>query len=107
MLEEIVHPGALDSRAQIAEDLHEMKEQLRKQVARLRELRIKKVEEPGTLFFLDTALESYHLNANFRCLLRPGGHGPAQRRRYDGCLDGSDYIHAIYRSAFRHVQDVV
>ncbi len=48
LLEEIVYPGALESRAQIAEELGEMKEQLKKQVARLRELRVKKVEEPGT-----------------------------------------------------------
>ncbi len=47
LLEEIVHPGALESRGQIAEDLTEMREQLRKQVARVRELRVKKVEEPG------------------------------------------------------------
>ena len=47
LLEEIVHPGALESRAQIAEEVSEMRDQLRKQVQRLRELRIKKVEEPG------------------------------------------------------------
>ena len=43
-------PGALESRAQIAEEINEMREQLRKQLSRIRELRIKKVEEPGTLF---------------------------------------------------------
>ena len=42
-----MHPGALESRAQVAEDLGEMREQLRKQLARIRELRVKKVEEPG------------------------------------------------------------
>ena len=42
-----MYPGALDSRTQIAEDLNEMREQLRKQLARIRELRVKKVEEPG------------------------------------------------------------
>jgi elongator complex protein 1 len=47
LLTEIIHPAALDSRTQIAEDLNEMREQLRKQLARIRELRIKKVEEPG------------------------------------------------------------
>ena len=52
MLTEIVHPGALDTRAQIEEDLTEMKEQLQKQLTRLRELRLKKLEEPGsTIFF--------------------------------------------------------
>lgn len=44
-----MHPASLESRAQISEDLTEMREQLRKQVARLRELRIRKVEEPGKL----------------------------------------------------------
>lgn len=47
LLEEIVYPSALESRAQIAEEIGEMKDQLRKQVQRLRELRVKKVEEPG------------------------------------------------------------
>ena len=42
-----MYPGALDSRTQIAEDLGEMREQLRKQLTRIRELRVKKVEEPG------------------------------------------------------------
>lgn len=53
-MEEIVHPGALDARTQIAEDLKEMREQLRKQVNRLRDLRVKKIEEPGT-FQLESA----------------------------------------------------
>jgi hypothetical protein len=47
MLTEIVHPGALSSRTQIDEDLTEMREQLQKQLNRLRELRLKKIEEPG------------------------------------------------------------
>jgi elongator complex protein 1 len=48
LLEDIIGPAVLDARTQIAEDLTEMREQLQKQVARLRDLRIKKVEEPGT-----------------------------------------------------------
>ena len=48
LLEEIINPAVLEARSQIAEDLTEMREQLQKQVARLRELRIKKAEEPGT-----------------------------------------------------------
>ena len=47
MLTEIIHPGVLSSRTQIDEDLTEMREQLRKQVNRLRELRLKKNQEPG------------------------------------------------------------
>ncbi|TCD69585.1 hypothetical protein EIP91_007007 [Steccherinum ochraceum] len=50
LLEEIVYPGALDTRAQIAEEIGEMKDQLRKQVERLKELRIKKVEEPDSFY---------------------------------------------------------
>jgi elongator complex protein 1 len=49
LLEEIINPAVLEARSQIAEDLTEMREQLQKQVGRLRELRIKKAEEPGTL----------------------------------------------------------
>ncbi|KAI0669554.1 IkappaB kinase complex IKAP component [Trametes maxima] len=50
LLEEIIHPGALECRARIAEDLGEMREQLRKQVHRLRELRVRKVEEPEAFY---------------------------------------------------------
>ena len=46
-MEDVIHPALLESRGQISEDIAEMKEQIRKQLLRLRELRIKKVEEPG------------------------------------------------------------
>ena len=49
LLEEIIDPAVLEARSQITEDLTEMREQLQKQAGRLRELRIKKAEEPGTL----------------------------------------------------------
>jgi len=52
LLEEIIDPAVLEARNQITEDLTEMREQLQKQIARLRELRIKKVEEPGLLIIL-------------------------------------------------------
>ena len=38
-------------KAQLGEDLGEMSEQLRKQVARVQELRIKKVLEPGEFIY--------------------------------------------------------
>ena len=47
LLEEIIYPGTLDARTQISEDLHEMREQLHKQVSRIQELRVRKVEDPG------------------------------------------------------------
>lgn len=47
LLEDVIHPAAFESKSQITEDIGEMREQLRKQVKRLRELRIKKLEEPG------------------------------------------------------------
>lgn len=43
----MIHPGALESRSQLSDDLAEMREQLRKQLNRIRELRVKKQEEPG------------------------------------------------------------
>lgn len=49
LLEDVVHPALLESRVQITEDITEMREQIRKQLVRLRELHIKKVEEPGEL----------------------------------------------------------
>lgn len=48
-MEDVIHPGALESKAQFDDDMNEMKEQLRKQLNRIRELRVKKVEEPGEL----------------------------------------------------------
>ncbi|PPQ93843.1 hypothetical protein CVT25_013552 [Psilocybe cyanescens] len=50
LLEDIVYPAALETRAQISEDIGEMREQIRKQVDRLRELRIKKIEEPDAFY---------------------------------------------------------
>ncbi|KAJ8489069.1 hypothetical protein ONZ51_g3188 [Trametes cubensis] len=59
LLEEIIHPGALECRARVAEDMSEMREQLRKQVNRLRELRIRKVEEPEAFYGVeDTELHN-------------------------------------------------
>ena len=52
LLGEIIDPAVLEARNQITEDLTEMREQLQKQVARLRELRVKKVEEPGLFIIL-------------------------------------------------------
>ena len=47
LTEEIIHPGALETKSQLTEDLSEMKSQLSKQVSRARELKTKKVEQPG------------------------------------------------------------
>jgi len=52
LLEDVVHPALMESREQISEDIAEMKEQIQKQLVRLRELRIKKIEEPH-LFYGD------------------------------------------------------
>ncbi|KAG6856745.1 hypothetical protein H0H87_001089 [Tephrocybe sp. NHM501043] len=50
LTEDIVHPAALDSCAQIVEDTNECKEQLRKQLNRVRELRVRKVEQPDAFY---------------------------------------------------------
>ncbi|KAJ7099343.1 pol II transcription elongation factor [Mycena belliarum] len=50
LLNEIIHPGALESRAQISEDIGEMRDQLRKQLQRICELRVKKIEEPDAFY---------------------------------------------------------
>lgn len=55
LLQEVIMPGALDVKAQLTEDLNEMREQLRKQLARLRELRIKKVQEPDSFYGTEQA----------------------------------------------------
>ncbi|KAI0076404.1 IkappaB kinase complex IKAP component [Panus rudis PR-1116 ss-1] len=55
LLEDVIYPAALESRAQIAEEIGEMKEQLRKQVQRLRELRVKKIEEPDAFYGTEDA----------------------------------------------------
>ncbi|KAJ3564648.1 hypothetical protein NP233_g8162 [Leucocoprinus birnbaumii] len=53
LMEDVVYPAALESKAQFTEDITEMREQIRKQLNRIRELRIRKVEEPvpDALFF--------------------------------------------------------
>ncbi|KAI0048587.1 IkappaB kinase complex, IKAP component [Auriscalpium vulgare] len=59
LVEEIIHPGTIEARGQISEDLREIHEQLQKQVERLRELRVKKVEEPEAFYGAeDTALHN-------------------------------------------------
>lgn len=53
LVDQVLLPCAMDYRAQIGDDINEMREQLRKQVARLIELRIKKVEEPDAFYNFD------------------------------------------------------
>ncbi|KDR75591.1 hypothetical protein GALMADRAFT_1330461 [Galerina marginata CBS 339.88] len=53
LLGDVVYPASLETRAQIAEDIGEMREQIRKQVSRLRELRVKKIEEPDAFYGID------------------------------------------------------
>ena len=66
LLIELVHPGALNAAAQIGEDLGEMRGQLRKQRARVAELRIRKLEDPGAL----TALSEHNCTQSERGILR-------------------------------------
>jgi elongator complex protein 1 len=49
LLEEIVKPGTLEARATLSEEIAEMRAQLSKQLARVRELRLRKSEDPGSL----------------------------------------------------------
>lgn len=107
LFEDVVLPGALETRSQLADDLVEMRDQLRKQVARLQELRIKKVEQPGTLF------PSYRFEFDGvsntglpRCLLWHRGHESPQRRRDDGCVDGADSVHEVHGRAICHIQGI-
>ncbi|KAF5375529.1 hypothetical protein D9615_009198 [Tricholomella constricta] len=59
LVEDVVHPAALESCAQVVEDINECKEQLRKQLNRIRELRIRKVEEPDAFYGMeDVALHN-------------------------------------------------
>ncbi|KAG0700203.1 pol II transcription elongation factor [Suillus ampliporus] len=53
LVDQLLLPCALDCCSQIGDDINEMREQLHKQVARLTELRIKKVEEPDAFYNLD------------------------------------------------------
>ncbi|KAI6009884.1 pol II transcription elongation factor [Pisolithus marmoratus] len=55
LLQDVIMPGALDVKAQLTEDLNEMREQLRKQLARLGELRIRKVQEPDSFYGTEQA----------------------------------------------------
>jgi len=71
LLDDVVLPGALDCRTQIGDDINEMRDQLRKQVARLTELRIKKVEEPGACHS-SVRRPLVLIRHRSRCLLQPG-----------------------------------
>ncbi|KAJ7252430.1 IKI3 family-domain-containing protein [Mycena haematopus] len=55
LLTDVIYPGALESRTRISEDIGEMREQLRKQFQRIRELRVKKAEEPDAFYGADDA----------------------------------------------------
>ena len=79
----------------VAEDLNEMGEQLRKQVSRIRELRVKKVEEPGTSHRYIPRLKVLTL---LRCVLWHTGRqrGSAQCRRHDRHFNGADRVHAVH-----------
>lgn len=71
LVKDVIHPGALESRSQLSDDLSEMREQLRKQLNRIHELRVKKQEEPGALancvlhiFFLELTVAQTHFMAS-------------------------------------------
>ncbi|KAK2463075.1 hypothetical protein APHAL10511_004730 [Amanita phalloides] len=53
LVEHIVHPAAMGNKEQISEDLREMREQLQKQVKRVRELRLIKIEEPDAFYGIE------------------------------------------------------
>ncbi|KAJ7630747.1 pol II transcription elongation factor [Roridomyces roridus] len=63
LMEDVIYPGALESRAQISEDIGEMREQLRKQLARLRDLRVKKAEEPDSFYEMDEDRNLHNVDA--------------------------------------------
>lgn len=96
LVEDILYPGALESRAQIGEDISEMREQLRKQVARLRELRVKKIEEPGMKD--NNLLVAFFLIVCFRCILRCGRRQSTQCRCDDRCINAGYRIYSVYCS---------
>ncbi|KAF8554834.1 pol II transcription elongation factor [Imleria badia] len=50
LFEDVILPGALEIRSQLADDLTEMRDQLHKQIARMQELRIKKAEQPDAFY---------------------------------------------------------
>ncbi|KAF7289209.1 polymerase II transcription elongation factor [Mycena indigotica] len=63
LLVDVIHPAALDSRTQISEELDEMKEQLRKQLNRIRELRVKKLEEPDAFYGAEDDVNLHNVDA--------------------------------------------
>ncbi|KAH9042892.1 IkappaB kinase complex IKAP component [Lactarius deliciosus] len=87
LLEEIIDPAVLEARAQITEDLIEMREQLQKQVARLRELRIKKLEEPEEFYGTeDLAVHNVDVMTGRRKMERKVGSGRK------GTVDEEEYL---------------
>ncbi|CAK5281923.1 unnamed protein product [Mycena citricolor] len=63
LLVDVVHPAALESRAQISEDLSEMRDQLRKQLERVKELRVKKAEAPDAFYNAEDEVNLHNVDA--------------------------------------------
>ncbi|KAI9454947.1 IkappaB kinase complex IKAP component [Russula earlei] len=104
LLEEIIDPAVLEARTQIAEDLAEMHEQLQKQVARLRELRVKKVEEREEFYGtedlavhnVDVMTEASAFTAFTRYTAAPTASGRKMERKVGsgrkGTVDEEEYL---------------
>lgn len=71
LVEEIIHPGALETKSQLAEELGELRSQLSKQVARVKELRVKKFEQPGAEFSVLFLRQSTSSREHTVCLYFP------------------------------------
>lgn len=98
-MEEIIHPGALETKSQLEEDLGEMKSQLSKQVARVRELRVKKVEQPGmgvVVLLLLRLILTLGFFVFSRRILWGRRSGSPQHRCDDRRLDGSNGLHEVH-----------
>jgi hypothetical protein len=71
LLTDIVYPATLEACAQLMDDIKEMREQIRKQLQRIEELRVKKTTEPGMWFETVYALSDHGFME--RCILRGRG----------------------------------
>lgn len=80
LIETTIKPALLETTAQLSEDIQEMEEQLEKQTGRIKELWIKKVEEPGewTVATCDGKLMREICRRVFY-----GGFKPTQRGHHD------------------------
>jgi hypothetical protein len=106
LVETIVLPGLFEATVQIKEDLSEIHSQIEKQRTRVRELRERKLADPGTSRSISVVTPAQELISD-RCLLRRGQPGVSGCRRDDRHLPTRDDLHSIYGCSYVCITNLI